>query len=161
MIKNIVVSGFLCLPILVWADSAATVHGNSTDIIHHINSWDNTVIKQKLQRRFSENMNLLEFIALLESEKVEENRDIEKDFKRKVNNIIQDQVGLNYFSKNLIHVATKESIDLDRFLKHQSVLKSEYDRNLNNIAGVTGARILVNRLLYLSLMEKYSATDKI
>jgi len=146
------------MSVFVLADEIESVQQESELISQSINDWNNTFIKQQLITRYKDNKCLLEFITQHKGLAQESDAVVDELFKEEVDALIQDQEALNYFTENLISISEVEKLDLDDVLQRKKLLYKQYEGKLNEMMGQLSARILLNRILYVSLMEKYANT---
>ncbi|NVK39061.1 MAG: hypothetical protein HWE18_14130 [Gammaproteobacteria bacterium] len=131
---------------------AAAVRAN--DALSELARWQNSSLRSLLINRIQENEYLVD--VLMEIDLIGETTEVDTQFDYAVKTLLSDQLGLSYFAKNIAIITRQESLDIDEFMAERDSLKQEYQESLNYSQGITSSKHLVNRLLYLSLMEKYA-----
>ncbi|GAA6133557.1 hypothetical protein NBRC116188_03460 [Oceaniserpentilla sp. 4NH20-0058] len=139
-----------------WCNEVNIVYQESKAIVKHLANWDNEILRVLLERRYEDNDSLLELAA--SNELIESNKEVDDDFNHAINKLLDDQKGLNYFTEHLVTISTKENLNLDEFLLKTNWIRSQFEEDSAYISGEQGARTLINRLIYLSLMEKYTVS---
>lgn len=123
-------------------------------VMSEMHSWENKNLKFYLQHRMAENQHLL---GVLKEFHVDlEQTELDSAYNYFVNSLIEDQKGLAFVSHNLNSVDSAEALNLDVFLSEKPNLKNEVDQALANKLRIDSGKRVVDRVLYYSLMEKYS-----
>ncbi len=127
----------------------------ANDALTELKRWNNTHLRNLLMDRIQQNEFLIS--VLMDVDLLNEPTEIDAQFDYAVKNIINDQLGLSFFAKNIAMITRQEALDIDALLTEKKGLKQEYQESLSYSQGITSSKHLVNRLLYISLMEKYAS----
>lgn len=145
-----------CVSFNIFAEESdiERVQAQSLQALAILKNWKNASLKGTLQDRINENQYLLNFLS--EVELIQSGSNIDDTFAYEVKNLINDQKGLAYFSKNIAIISDEVSLDLDHFFSGNYRLKKSYLDRIKHKQGKTSSKLLVNGLLYTSLMAKYA-----
>lgn len=154
--RTILMILIVCVSFNISAEESVVkgVQAQSLQALAILQNWQNTSLKQTLKNRINENQYLLNFLS--EVELIQSDSNIDDAFAYEVTNLINDQKGLVYFSKNIAIITDEASLDLDSFFAGNVRLKKSYLDRLMHKQGKTSSKLLVNGLLYTSFMAKYA-----
>jgi len=128
-----------------------------TDMKHalfNLEGWDNQLIKEQLILRIKDNQHLITFLN--EHRLGETDQDTDESFQVYVNSLMEDQKNLAYISGQLIAISDKENIDIDGAFLKKPFFHQRLQKELNENLERKSSDILLFKMLYFSLMDKYA-----
>mgnify|MGYP000281495958 FL=1 len=125
-----------------------------TDVLADLGNWDNQLLKKQLIERISDNQAL---IALLEELNLGRgDKEVDESFQSFVASLLEDQKGLAFIASQLTSISEAEKLNLDGVLARKPLFHLRLKNKLNENLEKTSSEILLYRMLYFSLMEKYA-----
>ena len=130
------------------------VSQQAKEVLNDLSHWDNQLLKQQLIVRISDNQAL---IALLEELNLGAgDKEVDESFQSFVSSLIEDQKSLAFIASQLTSISEAEKLNLDGVLARKPLFHLRLKKKLNENLEKTSSEILLYRMLYFSLMEKYA-----
>ena len=130
------------------------VSQHATQVLHNLGGWNNQLIKQQLILRIKDNQHLIGFLA--EHNLGKDDKEIDEPFQIYVNSLLEDQKSLAFIASNLLSISESEKLNLDKALARMPLFYQRLESKMNENLKQKSSEILVYRMLYFSLMEKYA-----
>ena len=155
-IKTLITLGFLLISFNAMGIEQQSMQASqlADRVMSEMHSWDNQKLKAYLRHRMSENQHLLGFLSEFHGQL--EQTELDNAYNYFVKSLIEDQKGLAFVGQSLNAVDSAEEVKMDVFLSEKPVLKNEVHQVLANNLRIESSKAVVNRVLYYSLMDKYS-----
>ncbi len=135
-------------------DSPQNLSDNVDKALFSLQGWDNQLIKEQLTLRIEDNQHLITFLN--ENKLGKTDQDTDESFQTYVNSLMEDQQNLTYITGQLITISDKELINLDGTLAKKPLFRQRLQKELDSNLARKSSDILLFRMLYFSLMEKYA-----
>lgn len=135
-------------------NNTQTLRDSVNQALYSLEGWDNILIKEQLVLRMEDNQVLIDFLNQHKLGKTD--KDIDESFQNYVNSLMEDQQSLAYITSQLIAISDKENINLDGALFKKPTFHSRLKKELDENLAKKSTDILLFRMLYFSLMEKYA-----
>ena len=135
-------------------DSTEYQSDDVSQALFNLKGWDNQLIKEQLTLRIKDNQQIISFIN--EHSLGETDKATDDSFNSYVNSLMEDQQNLTYITGQLITISDKEVINLDGTLAKKPLFRQRLQKELDENLGRKSSEILLFRMLYFSLMEKYA-----
>lgn len=135
-------------------DSPQNLSDDVNKALFSLQGWDNQLIKEQLTLRLEDNQHLITFLS--ENKLGKTDQDTDESFQVYVNSLMEDQKNLTYIAEQLITISDKEVINLDGTLAKKPLFRQRLQKELDANLQKKSSDILVFRMLYFSLMEKYA-----
>ena len=130
------------------------VSQQTKEVLNDLSNWDNQLLKKQLIVRISDNQ---ELIALLEELNLGKgDKEVDESFQSFVSSLVEDQKGLAFIASQLTSISEAEKLNLDGVLARKPLFHLRLKNKLNENLEKTSSEILLYRMLYFSLMEKYA-----
>ncbi len=122
--------------------------------LFNLEGWDNHLIKEQLILRIKDNQHLITFLN--EYKLGKSDQDTDESFQVYVNSLMEDQKNLAYIAGQLVAISNKENIDIDGAFIKKPFFHLRLKKNLNENLERKSSDILLFKMLYFSLMDKYA-----
>lgn len=124
------------------------------DVLANLSNWDNQLLKKQLIERISDNQTLIVLLGELNLGKGDE--EVDESFQSYVASLLEDQKGLAFIANQVTSISEAEKLNLDGVFTRKPLFHLRLKDELNENLEKTSSEILLYRMLYFSLMEKYA-----
>ncbi|MEH6343845.1 MAG: hypothetical protein V7785_02070 [Bermanella sp.] len=125
-----------------------------TEVLANLSNWDNQLLKKQLIERISDNQALI--VLLEELNLGEGDKEVDESFQDYVASLLEDQKGLAFIANQVTSISEAEKLNLDGVFIRKPLFHLRLQNELNENLEKTSSEILLYRMLYFSLMEKYA-----